>query len=580
MRRFQLVVLALFLAVPFQLVPRAASPPAQTPSPVLVFLRMFATDAINIELTEKRLLGGVARLEALKEQFPGSNVKATIYVNGAVSDLLAQRNAQTGIRDLLLDKAKKGLIEIGYDGGSEPRSSDQPVVDYRNISGPKEDYLARQAVAGRVLNEGRDPITGARLPEADGGLKRMQQVFGKAASIWGVQILVRDPAFKTTPDLGSDAELVQNIRLMNQRATLTGVVEDIPHLDFIYDDWIPVFSKNLSASAEASPDIYWQENRLRISERSDKESKDINAFDGADAFKQYLDKLKREKIRLVIVNIGSDKNYLTPEYKKYAVYPPSNYAVKHPEAPKLPADAFAKDADVTAALQKEQGALNYLLGTFLPQDPPSRVVGNGDLLNMTQPAFGYRVSASGLRQALNEAIKTWGDSTLLPKYIKVDESYLSLAQTYQVLAEFLVQRRRTGKMPESVEVLDVYGPVEMPAGNGAVKSEVTAKEVSLAGVYILPWLYEKDWSPIPWCAVPGQVKVGSLTVNGGQYLRLMMDMFLSDNPEAKLTVRPTQMIWAPEAVGIKTRPYEDMGTIWTIKPAPLRLDGKGDAHKY
>jgi hypothetical protein len=39
------------------------------------------------------------------------------------------------------------------------------------------------------------------------------------------------------------------------------------------------------------------------------------------------------------------------------------------------------------------------------------------------------------------------------------------------------------------------------------------------------------------------------------------------------------MIWAPEAVGIKTRPYEDMGTIWTIKPAPLRFEEKGDTRK-
>jgi hypothetical protein len=579
MRRLQVTLFALFLALAFQLVSQAASPSKETHAPVLVFVRMFATDPINIELTERRLRGSLGMLEALKGEFPGSKVRATIYVNGAVSDLLAQRNPQTGIRDLLLDKVKKGLIEIGYDGRIEPRSPDQPLVDYRNISGPKEDYLARLAVAGRMLNEGRDPITGAVLPGADGGLKRMQQVFGEAASIWGVQILVRDPAFITTPDLGSDAELVQNIRFMNRRATLTGVVEDIPHLDFVYDNWIPVFSKNLSDSGEASPDIYWQENRLRISERSDKESKDINAFDGVDAFKQYLGKLNREKIRLVVVNIGSDKNYLTPEYQKYLVYPPSNYAAKHPEAPKLPADAFAKDADVSAALQKEQGTLNYLLGTFLPQNPPSRVVGNGDLLNMTEPAFGYRISTPGLRRAVNEAIKTWGDSPLLPKYIKVDESYLSLAQTYQVLAELLVERRRAGKMPESVEVMDVYGPVEMPAGNGAAKSEIAAKEVSLAAVYILPWLYEKNWSPIPWCAVPGQVKVGSLAVNGGQYLRLMMEAFLSDDPDAKLTVRPTQMIWAPEAVGIKTRPYEDMGTIWTIKPAPLRLEEKRDTRK-
>jgi hypothetical protein len=364
---------------------------------------------------------------------------------------------------------------------------------------------------------------------------------------------------------------------MNSDATLPGVLEDVPHLDFYYDDWIPVFSKNLTASADTSPDIYWQENRLRISERSDKPSKVLDAADGSKELREYLEKLDRSKIRVVQIQIGNDKGYLQPTYRNYLIYPPRNYAAKHPQAPKLPADAFAKEADVAAFFAKQQDAIGYVLGEFLAKNQNSRVVASGDLLRMTAPSAGYRVPSAGLRHVMADVDKSWGEDTFAPKYVKVDDHYLSLAQTFQVLADALVERHRTGKLPESVEVLNVYGPIDMPAGSGAPKGAVSASEVILAAVYILPAFYEKGWSPVTRNAVPGQVQVGQLSVNAAQYLRLMIAAFLSDDTAAKLTVRPSEMIWGREAVAIRTRPVEQMGTIWTIKPATLQLSQTASA---
>ena len=568
-RSFVFLVTLLLILLSF--IPQALSQSSAAGLPVLVFVRMRATDAINIGMTENRLRRSLQMLEALKKQYPSTPVKATIYVNGAVSEVLAQRNPQTGVRDLLLNSAKAGLVEIGYDGTNEPRSSEQPLVDYRNVNTPKEDYLARQAVAERVLGEGRDPITGKLVPDADGGLKKMQQVFGEAASIWGAQVQVKDVATGTMPDWGSDAEMVQQIGLMNSRGTLPGVLEDVPHFDFFYDDWIPAYSKNLSATADTSPEVYWQENRLRISERSDKSSKVVNAWDGPDGLKDYLEKLNRAKIRIVVLEIGGEKGYLRPAYRDELIYPPFKYAEKHPGAPRLPEEAFAKEEDVAASFQKEKDALGYVLDSFLSRNKGSRLVASRDLVNMTSPCVGYRVGMASLLQALADLDRSWGDATSLPKYVQVDSRYLSLAQTFQVVADSLVERRRTGKRPESVEVLNVYGPIDMPSGTGAIQTEVTAKDVALAAVYIVPPLHEQIWSPLPRNAVPGQVQVDKVTVNGAQYLRLMIEALLLEDPQAKLTVRPTGMIWAPEAVAFRTRPVAEMGTIWTIKPAPLNL---------
>ena len=203
------------------------------------------------------------------------------------------------------------------------------------------------------------------------------------------------------------------------------------------------------------------------------------------------------------------------------------------------------------------------------ENPGTQIVINRDLLNVTPPCFGFRLLTDNLRKSIQEVDKSWGDAPVPPKYVKVEGRYLSLAQTFQVLAAALVERHRTGKLPDNIEVLDVHGPVDLPEGTGAAKGEVSGNAVVLAAVYILPALSEGNWGPIPRNVVPGQVKVGDTTVQGAQYLHLLMKAFLLDDLETKLPVSPPGLIWAPEAVASRTRPPSDLGTIWTMKPATI-----------
>src|SRR6202022_3671591 len=101
-------------------------------------------------------------------------------------------------------------------------------------------------------------------------------------------------------------------------------------------------------------DIYWQENRLRISERSDKPSRIVEATDGVGAPKEHLEKPNRSKIRGVQIQIGKGKGFLQRACQSYLIYPPRNSAMKHPQAPKLPADAFAKEAAAAAFFAKHR----------------------------------------------------------------------------------------------------------------------------------------------------------------------------------------------------------------------------------
>ena len=570
-RRVGALLFAVLFLLSSQIAAQTKSQPSSPRSPAFVFLRMKVRDAVNIEITEDRIRRVLQMVDGVNKEFPAANVKVTVFVNGAVSEVLAERNSQTGIVDLLRDAAKKGSIEMGYDGWDEPRSKEEPLYDYRDQGTPKENYLARVAVAERILTEGRDPVTGKPMPQADGGLKRMQQVFGEASCIWGTHVFSKDPAVGTMPDWGSDTEVVQQIRLLNTRATMPGVLDDVPHMDFFYDDWVTPFSLNLSPAADSSRDLYWQENRLRISERSDKPSRVIATSVGTDALKDYFEKLDRSKIRVVQIEISDEHDYLQGRYRQYLDFPPTKYAAKHPDTPKLPKEAFAPEADVNAAFQKEQDALKFVLQELVSANAGVWIVGNKDLLAMTPASFGFRLSTASLRKAIAEADRSWGDALVPPKYVKVDERYLSLSETFQVLADALVERHRTGKLPESVEVLNVSGPVNMPSGTGLPKGEVSAAAVALAAVYIVPALHEGNWSPIPRNVVPGEVQVADLKVNGAQYLHLLMKAFLLDDLEVKLPITPTGMVWAREAIAFRTRPPAEMGTIWTIKPAPIDI---------
>ena len=77
-------------------------------------------------------------------------------------------------------EAKEGVIEAGYDGSNEP-GFQRRSPDVTKTKSAEERWLLRDAAAERFLTEGRDPLTGSTVPQAAGGLKLMQSVFGEAA---------------------------------------------------------------------------------------------------------------------------------------------------------------------------------------------------------------------------------------------------------------------------------------------------------------------------------------------------------------------------------------------------------------
>jgi hypothetical protein len=184
-----------------------------------------------------------------------------------------------------------------------------------------------------------------------------------------------------------------------------------------------------------------------------------------------------------------------------------------------------------------------------------------------------------LKAGTKEAVDQWGGVLNPPPYLRAGGRYLSLAESFQVMADALAELSRTGKLPASVRVAKVYGPISMPSDHGANVGAVSVASIARVCAGLVDWLHDQSWKPIPNNMIPPRVTVEGYDVNAGVFWRLMTRALLADSPDAKVQLKMTHMFSLAGEVFPKTRLIDDQGATWTYKPAPLQLspDG-GSAH--
>jgi hypothetical protein len=535
-------------------------PTAQAGSnqPVYIYLYARVTDHVNLDITEDRLRRVLPMVERFRKQHPDAHVAATILFSGAVSSALEERNAQTGIKDFVLDYVRRGVIEVGYDGSDEPTYDRRPVPDLTKAYSPDQRWLARGDAAEKFLTEARDN-TGFTVPGTPGGLKKMQQVFGAAACITGL-----------TGELGGDSEFVQRIANLNTKAIMFGIPDPDPRRHIHgYRGSAMELGKLMSPIPESSPELFWQDNVLRSSETSYADIRLVHGDEGSAVIKSVLDKLDRSKVRILHAEIGSESIYFRPS----PWYPPLKFAYENPEHPKLPSTIVRPAEDVDAAYAKEEASIKFLLEDFMPANPGSRIVSSSELVGMTPPSTGYGLSVSSLRDTLPGILQVWGTNSFPPppEYFRVDGHYLSLADMFQVLSDSLAELYLKGKLPETVSVVKVYGPLEMVGDQGPAQGEVQVSSIAQVCLSISTRIHHsgKNPLPIPNAMIPTKVQVEGIEVNAAQFLRLMAEALVAPNPDTKIRIKMTQMFAGPGEVYPRMRPRSDEGATWTLKPAPM-----------
>ena len=567
-------------------VPAPQSKPSQPQEPVYIYLYSRITDQVNLDITEARLRRILPMVERYRKDHPAAHVTATILFSGAASQALDESNAKTHIKDFVLGYKKRGIIEVGYDGTDEPTYSKRPLVNLDGTEGASQRWLARAKADEAFLTEARDPVTGDPLPGSVGGLMEMQKVFGEASCIAGATVgsvmktaTGQEPGAGPTrdvkPEIG-DWELAAILRRYNTKAILIGMPESNPAHVPGFGGSTTGIGKLLSPTPDSSPDLFWADNVLRASE-SGNGARVIRGYEGPEALKSFADKLDRFRIRIVHMELGSDKDYLKPDFAKAALSPALSYAYAHPDSPKLPAEARLTDNEANAAFAKEEASLKWLVSDYFPANAGSRFVSSADLQRMAAPSMGYSIPVAALRKSVSDMLAAWGNDTYPPSYVLADGHYLSLAETFLVMADSLAEFDRTGKLPQSVKVTRIYGPITMMEGHGPNVGEVSIASIAKKCSEIESRLHDDTANPMPMNTVPSNVQVDGIYMNPAQFLRLMAEAIVNPSADAKLKVRMTYVFAGVAEIYPKTRSTEDVGATWTYKPAPLEASGPSQA---
>jgi len=612
MKRFTFAALALLLvgvgATRILSAPQGVSSSAQETAkqPVFIYLYARITDHVNMDLSEDRLRHLLPMIEKFRHDHPSAHVSATILFSGAVSQALADRNTQTHIVDFVLDYGRRGVVEFGYDGTDEPTYRDRPILDFSNAKSIDDRWLVRETLAGHVLTEARDPLTGKPLQGKPGGLKEMQSVFGKAACIAGAELSFKrtdyplSPRSATTPpaansqppapnfaprlviparpssvesvvpEVGTDSETVREIRRYDDTEIMFGLPDtNVANLGGLRDAE-ETFAKAVSPEPRTSPELYWQDDVLRTGEASSGLIRLVHASDGPAALQTMLGKMSRTNIQILHVELGNEADYVQPAVSKVANYP-LIYAYGHVDHPDLPAEARRSSADVDAAYGRQAELLNWLVKDYFPGNPGSRFVSSADLKKMAAPDTGFSISVADLQAALAKQLDILGRDTNFFGILDVDHHYLSMANMYQVTADALAGLGRTGKLPVSVDVVPVYGPMYTYTGHGPNTGQVTIAELERYCEGIAPKLHDTTDTPVPHNVIPPSATLGGVAIASAQVLRLMSEAMVHPTPDSKFDIK---MTFSLPSFGIsfpKSRPPDEVGGIWTIKPAVLDL---------
>ncbi len=556
---------------------------ATTAQPVYFYLYSKVTDHVNMDITEARLRRLLPMIEQFRKENPEAHVSATIFFTGAVSQALADQNKKTHIKDFVLKYKKMGVIEIGYDGTDEPTYDHRPLIDASIEQKPfQERWLERASEDDKFLTEARDPLTGDPRPGVAGGLKEMQQVFGPAACISGASVgeklnrpLIngehpdRTVPYPTKAEVG-DWELVPVLRQYNTEAILFGL--SAANRDYLpgYGGAVAQVGRLVSPEPDTAPELFWVDNVLRFSEVGGGGSRLVYLNGGLDAIKNATAKLDRSRIHIFHIELDNENDYLRSDFTKGKIFTPAlDYAYAHPDKPQVPADARLSPADVDATHAKEDAALKWLITEYVPTTAGNQVVSNSDLRRMTPASFGFTVTTDDLCAALKKTLADLGNANYLPPYFQVDSRYLSVAETFQVLTDALAEMNRTGKLPQTVRVDRIYGPLGMPLGHGPNIGDVKFATITRICTELDARLHDDSGYPMPKNTIPPMYAVDGIRINAGQFLRLMAQAMIDPSPESTLHVRMVYMLTEAAQVFPKARNLEDVGATWTVKPAPL-----------
>ena len=542
----------------------ASAPPDSQPVWIVLYSRFY--DHSHQHTTDERLQRLLPMLDKLHKQYPQSGISALFQFSGTVSQLMDEENAGLHLVDQLKDYSRRNLVDIGYTGEEEPSYLYRPKPSLLLAETPEARWAAKAEAAARFLTDYKNPVTGLPVPGLSGGLKRTQEVFGNVAFLTGL-----------TMTLGGDSPSTHEARKMIPAAVMGGVPGRDPKRGIeSFAISAANFSKFMSPEPAEAPEVFWEDNFLRLSDTSLADISPHSTDEGPEALKKVFDKLDRSHPRVVKLEVAPYRRYLTRRADGSVVVDPLEWLYYHPDDPVIPLTmhAMVTQPDLEAGYKKDEATLKWLLEEFLPANPGSRFLSIRELAQM--PATAEPEVDAGQLKALASNLNEHFSKTPMqpPDFARAGTGFFTLAESFNLLAQALAGVEKTGSLPKSVALTPMWGPPTLPNGNGPTGS-VLVSAVIHAAAQIAPKLANTEWKRVPSNAVPVTVPVGSLQVNAAQFLRLMAQAYLDPSGDKTLQVSGITLTTRSSFMFPINTAITDQSNSWTVKPAPLRAGSKG-----
>jgi len=215
--------------------------------------------------------------------------------------------------------------------------------------------------------------------------------------------------------------------------------------------------------------------------------------------------------------------------------------------------------------------VQYLNEHFFPENTGSGWVTGDTLVDQFEPEKGYRPTAAD-QSALARAI-TLNWQGRAPDLLTAENRVFSLADAFECLARALVQRDASGKLPDTVELHALYGPIAED-GSPLLRQETTlpAAAIRITARTMLESMDRASGDRF----IPARLTVEGNTLNGGEFLYAMAAALLA-GPNDSVRVPPSQLF--PPYADLLTAVFKPkvpqpvcytQGQLWTVKPVRLK----------
>jgi hypothetical protein len=530
--------------------------------PVLVMLHSRFDDHVTFSAGEDRILRLISLIEKLRKEFPSSRINVSCEFSGAFVQQLARNATGRDYIATLKRLADAGAVDLGYIGENEPTYRNRPQARLESGMTPEQRWLAELAAAGQALDDYRHPYTGDRDSSRPGALRAFHEIFGNPVVLG-----------RFAPTLGGEAPYFHRMRRDGVTAVMPGFMDPYFTMNIHgYRMSVSTLGKAM-AVPDASSELLWDQNFLRASFTTTDDVRRYEADEGKDALAKEWGKLDRSRIRVLQIEIAGYSRYLARWPDGTPKLHPLVWAYDHPDDPEMPngIKAYALTEPILKAYASEEEALRWILDSFLPANPGSRIVSARDLLRIARSPVGHEYSRAQLADAAKDWLaRTSKEVNLAATFAQAGPNYFSAADLFQMLANALTLEG--GTMPDRVRLTHINPPLTLEEADDYFPvAEIAVSEIAAVAAKLAPSLNDQTWRPVPSNAVPVRIEIAGKRLIPAQFLRLMAEAYLAPSPDSKIKLRYFQQPTAPGYYFPRQNGLRDAGHMWTLRPAPLDL---------